>query len=124
MRKQTALFLIDGKPMLAPDWDVEVSRQDIDAADSGRDESGFLHRVVVRRDVGKWTFTYFHLTAQEYSYMESLFAGKDNFQFTYPAYTELNVPLSTTAYRSKHGIAWRCAVTGDIRDYQFSILEC
>ena len=62
MRKKTDLFLIDGLPMLAPDENVELSPEDIDASDSGRDESGVMHRFVVQQGVGKWTFSYGCLT--------------------------------------------------------------
>ena len=48
MRPFTNLFLINGKPMLAPDADVGVSYTDLDANDSGRDESGYMHRIVMR----------------------------------------------------------------------------
>lgn len=123
MRKTTQLFLIDGKPMLVPDEDLELSFEDIDASDSGRDESAVMHRFVVRRDVGKWTFSYAHLTQQEYGYMESLFAGKTSFQFTHPSHIDGQQQV-TTAYRSKHGILWRSAATGQFRNYQFSIIEC
>ena len=52
MRKKTDLFLIDGQPMLAPDENVEISVEDIDASDSGRDESGVMHRSFAN-DPGK-----------------------------------------------------------------------
>ena len=42
MRELTDLFLIDGQPMLAPDGNMELSAEDIEAGDSCRDESGFL----------------------------------------------------------------------------------
>lgn len=123
MRKTTDLFLIDGQPMLVPDEDMEISFEDLDAADSGRDESGVMHRFVVRRGVGKWTFSYAYLTQQEYAYMESLFAGKTTFQFTHPSHTG-GTQVTVTAYRSKHGILWRSAATGQFRNYQFSIIAC
>ena len=44
----TQLFLLDGKPIVAPDEDVEMSFEDLDAAQSGRDESGFMHRIRAR----------------------------------------------------------------------------
>ena len=44
----TQLFLLDGKPIVAPDEDVEMSFEDLDSAQSGRDESGFMHRIRVR----------------------------------------------------------------------------
>lgn len=124
MRKKTDLFLIDGLPLLAPDENVEISVEDIDASDSGRDESGVMHRFVVRQGVGKWSFSYACLTAQEYAYMESLFAGKSTFSFTYPDCAAGGQRKTITAYRSKHGILWQSAATGQFRNYQFSIISC
>lgn len=124
MRKKTNLFLIDGLAVLAPDENVEISVEDIDASDSGRDESGMMHRFVVRQGVGKWTFSYACLTAEEYAYMEGLFAGKATFQFTYPDYTAGGQARTLAAYRSKHGIAFQSATTGRFRNYSFSIIGC
>lgn len=124
MRKMTDLFLIDGQPILVPDENVEISMEDIDASDSGRDESGVMHRFVVRQGVGKWTFSYGYLTQKEYMYMEALFAGKATFRFTYPNSAYGGLPKVITAYRSKHGIVWRSAATGQFCNYQFSIIGC
>ena len=65
MRATTQLFQINGKPILAPDAEVVVSYSDLDASDAGRDESGFMHRIVVRHKVGSWKFSYSHLTEEE-----------------------------------------------------------
>ncbi len=124
MRKTTELFLIDGLPMLAPDENMEISMEDVEAADSGRDESGLLHRFMLRQGVGKWSFSYGRLTQQEYAYMESLFAGKTTFRFTYPDSAENNRKKEITAYRSKHGIRWQSAVTCGLCDYSFHIVGC
>lgn len=124
MRKTTDLFLIDGQPMLAPDENMGISMEDVDAADSCRDESGFLHRFIVRQGVGKWLFSYAYLTGEEYAYMESLFAGKASFRFTYPDCTAGGESKVMTAYRKQHGILWKSAATGQFRDYQFSIMGC
>lgn len=124
MRKTTDLFRIDGLPMLVPDENVDISMEDIDASDSGRDESGVMHRFVVRQGVGKWTFSYGCLTAEEYTYMESLFAGKTIFQFMYPDCGDGGQFKQITAYRSKHGILWQSATAGQFRNYQFSIIGC
>ena len=43
----TELYLLDGKPVVAPDGDMEMSFEDLDSAQSGRDESGYMHRMVV-----------------------------------------------------------------------------
>ena len=124
MRKKTNLFMIDGMPVLVPDENVEISMEDIDASDSGRDESGVMHRFVVRQGVGKWTFSYGCLTGEEYAYMESLFAGKATFRFTYPDCAAGGEANTVTAYRSKHGILWQSAATGQFRNYSFSIIGC
>ena len=124
MRAKTDLFQINGQPMLVPDGPVGTSWEDLDSADSGRDESGVMHRFVVRQGVGKWTFSYGCLTGEEYAYMESLFAGKATFRFTYPDCAAGGEASTVTAYRSKHGILWRSAATGQFRNYGFSIIGC
>jgi len=124
MRKKTDLFLIDGQPMLAPDENIEISMKDIDTADSARDESGFLHRFMVRQSVGEWLFSYAYLTAEEYAYMEGLFAGKAFFRFTYPDGIIGGEPREITAYRNQHEILWKSAAAGQFRNYQFSIKAC
>ena len=124
MRAKTSLFLIDGQPVLAPDENLEISAADVEAADSCRDESGFLYRFAVRQGVGKWTFSYAHLTEEEYAYMENLFAGKETFQFSYPDCANGGVIKQTTAYRKEHTILWQSAATGQFRNYRFSICAC
>ncbi len=62
MRRTTDLFTVNGQPMLAPDEEIGISYEDLDASDSGRDESGVMHRIVVRQKVPSWTFSYSHLT--------------------------------------------------------------
>ncbi len=118
MRKLTELFLIDGQPMLAPDEDMAVSVEDVEASDSGMDESAYYHRFVVRRGLGRWQFFYKELTEQEYAYMESLFAGKDSFRFTHP-FSENG---TVTAYRKKQEVQWHSL--NRLRNYQFSIVQC
>ena len=115
-------YQIDGKPLLIPDADVELSFSDLDDGDSGRDEAGYMHRIVVRYRVGSWTFRYFRLTAQEYQYMRSLFAGKTDFVFTYRDLE--GKPAKTRAYCSNDSITYRDAALGEYRNFQFSIIEC
>ena len=84
MNRLTDLYQLDGKSMLAPDADVEMEFSDLDSADAGRDESGYLHRSVIRRMVGVWNFAYAHLTGEEYRYMLSILPQGGTFDFTYP----------------------------------------
>ena len=118
------LFLIDGKPMLLPDENMELSFEDLDSASAGRDESGVMHRIMVRQKVGKWGFVYSRLTQEEYAYMEGLFQGKASFQFTFPSLEDRGKSKTVTAYRASHGISWRNAKTGEFCSYKFSIIEC
>lgn len=121
MRATTELYLIDGQPMLAPDQDVKTSFEDIDAASAGRDESGYMHRIPVRKKVGSWTFAYSALTQQELAYTEELFGDKTTFMFTFPG---KNGPEQRKCYRSKYGVSFHNARTGLWRGYGFSVIEC
>ena len=124
MRATTELFQINGKPMLAPDAEMVVSYTDLDASDAGRDESGFMHRIVVRHKVGSWKFTYSHLTEAEKRYMENLFSDAATFRFQHPSRLDAAVAEETLCYRSKYDISWKNARTGLWSGYGFSIIEC
>ena len=124
MRAKTELFKINGVAMLVPDAEVAVSYEDLDAADAGRDESGFMHRIVVRQKVGSWKFEYAHLTEAEKQYMENLFPDTGTFLFRHPSRKNAAVSEETLCYRSKYSISWRNARTGLWSGYGFSIIEC
>ncbi len=115
-------FLIDGAPILAPDAGLSVQLTDLDSPDTGRDESGVMHRLVVRRRVHSWELNYTQLTEGEYRYMESLFAGKTAFTLTYrdPG----GERAQCTAYCSGSSVAWADAVTGRCCGYKLHIAEC
>ena len=124
MRPFTNLFRINGKPMLAPDAEVGVNYEDLDSADSGRDESGVMHRVVVRYKVPSWSFSYSNLTEEEKLYMESLFPEEPTFTFSHPDRKNSYKTVETECYRSKYGIAWKNARTGLWSNYSFNIISC
>lgn len=124
MNTITELYQIDGKPMLAPDADVEMSFEDLDASDSGRDESGVMHRIVVRHKVGVWKFHYSHLTQEEYAYMLSILPKTGCFLFTYPKPEDCTQQESCMAYLSGYSILWHSARTKDFRNLKFSIIAC
>lgn len=122
---KTDLFLIDGKPMFAPDANISFSFEDLDDADSGRDESGVMHRIVIRHNVMSVSFEFSQLTYEEYKYMESLFANKATFSFTRPDSLDPEAPpITSKCYRSKYGIIWQNAKTGMCKNYKFNIIEC
>lgn len=122
MNTVTELFKINGQPMLAPDAGVEVSYSDLDAADSGRDESGFMHRLVVRHKIPTWQFSYSHLTADEYAYMRSILPQEGTFAFTYPS--EDGQQETVEAYLSKYTVLWQDLNLGSYRNLKFSIIGC
>ena len=122
--KLTDLFTVDGAPMIVPDQGVGFSYEDLDSESSGRDESGVMHRVVLRHKVGTWSFSYSHITEAEKAYLESLFAEKADFQFGHPDRTDGTQTEVCRAYRSKYGIAWKNAVTGLWDGYSFHVIQC
>lgn len=124
MRATTELFKINGVPMLVPDSEVGVSYEDLDSSDSGRDESGAMHRVPVRYKVGSWSFSYNHLTEAEKQYMENLFPDAADFEFAHPDRLDASVSVTSRAYRSKYGISWINVRTGLWSNYSFKIIEC
>lgn len=122
MRQYYFDFLIDGQPILAPDEDVTISYEDLDSEESGRDEGGYMHRIVLREGVKKIPLSYAFLNREEYLYMESLFRGKPSFQVE--CRDEHGTPMQFTAYRSKHSITISNVKTGTRKNYNFSIIEC
>lgn len=122
MRSFCYEFQIDNNPILTPDADIKVDYTDLDSDESGRDENGFMHRIVLRRGVKTFSISYRLLSRDEYRYMESLFAGKSQFEFKYRG--EDGNPVSFIAYRSKHSITFRNIRTGTYKNYAFNIIEC
>ena len=124
MRATTELFTVNGKPMLTPDGEVEVSYEDLDASDAGRDEAGFMHRIPVRRKVASWQFSYQWITEEEKQYMEALFGEDATFTFGHPDRVDAGVQVQTECYRSKYSITWRSARTGLWSGDGFTVIEC
>ncbi len=122
--KTTDRFLINGKPMLVPDAEVSFNYEDLDSSDSGRDQSGFMHRVVIRYKVPSWSFKFAALTDEELRYLESLFPEEPTFQFTHPSRLDSADLETTECYRSKFGITWQNAATGLWSGCSFNIIEC
>ena len=64
IRSYSTRYTIDGRPMLEPDEEAELSFSDLDASDSGRTEDGVMHRIVVREKVATFGFGYALLTGK------------------------------------------------------------
>lgn len=122
-RAKTNLFKIDGMPMVVPDHGVPFSYEDIDSADTGRDETGRMHRDVVLFKVGKWAFSYTEISLEDYTYLESLFGNKSSFTFTRPSRTNPAVSESTECYRSKYSMNAENLAKQKWVSYVFDIIE-
>ncbi len=122
MRKYFFDLLIDGQPVLVPDADVTISFEDMDSEVSGQDESGYMHRLLLRSGVKTIPLAYASLDTDEYRYMESLFQGKREFKVDCRGID--GSPLSFMAYRSKHSISVHNIKTGIHKNYNFNIIEC
>lgn len=114
--------LIDGQPVLRPDGDIDFSVEDFDSEETGRDEGGFMHRIVLREGMKVIPFVYSSLNHEEYKYMESLIKGKHEFTLSYT--DPGGERYEYTAYRSKYGITLVNHRTGSYKNYKFNIIEC
>lgn len=124
MRTFLDCFFVNGKPMLASDEEVAVVYTDLDSDESGRDESGVAHRIVIRYKLGTWSFIFKYITEEEKRYMENLFPDEPDFEFTHPDRIEGDKLVNSRCYRSNYGIAWKNMRTGLHRNYKFNIIEC
>lgn len=124
MRTKVDFYQVDGTPLLVPDEEPEFSFADLDASDSGRDESGVMHRLMVREKVGSWSFSYSSLTDEELRYLRNLFAGKAQFAFTHPVFGDSNATETCTAYMSQCSAAWKNQRTGRWRNFTFTVIQC
>ena len=121
IRAYSTLYTIDGTALLEPDEEPSITKTDLDASDSGRDESGVMHRIVVREKVSTFGFTYAILDKEDYAYLESLVRGKSQFLF---GYTDSDGQKKTcTAYCSKTSIVLKSR-NGLYKNFKFNIIEC
>ena len=122
MRKFDFEYLVDGKPMLAADQGVVLKYADLDSQDAGRDESGYLHRSVLRERVRTWGFTYGVVTGEELSYLTDLFAGKPTFLFRFR--NAQGQEECCRCYCSNHSVTFQNRRTGLYQNLKFNIIEC
>ena len=122
MRQYDTEFLIDNRPILVPDEGMQINLEDLDSSESGRDESGVMHRIVLREKVRKYSLQYKTLDRDEYVYLMSLFSGKPTFQVETRDADGKSVKF--TAYCSKHGISLFNKRTGLYKNMTLNIIEC
>lgn len=65
---------VDGVAMPTPDDPVQITEIDLDAASTGRPESGVLHRERVRHDVMQLNMSFGNLNAQQATQIRSAIA--------------------------------------------------
>lgn len=122
MRKPYYDFLIDGKPILMPDEGVSISASDMETEDSGTDESGVLHRFLLREKVRSFGLAYDTLTLEEYRYMRALIRGKTSFEVKYRDPDGQLAEL--TAYCSGYSLSLHNARLGLFKGLKLEIMEC
>jgi hypothetical protein len=115
-RKRLDTLLVNGKPLPCPDENVVISENDLDSDDTGRDEGGYMHRLVLRPAVKTWEFPYGYLSASDYDYIRSLVSE--------PIFSVDFWGVSTIAYCSNNSVTMRNALTGDYRNFTLKIIEC
>jgi hypothetical protein len=112
---------IDGFELPAPDSDASISKNDLDAEGSGRDEQGYMHRIVLRHKVKKWGFKYAVLKESDYNYIEELFDGKSDFSFSY--FKDGEEKMTTKAYCSGISALIHNISNGIYKGVSFNIIE-
>lgn len=115
-------FQVDGQPLLAPDAGVAVKTTELLSADSGRDESGFLHRRLLRQGMRQWDFSYAAVTGQEYRYLLGLFAGKGSFAFSFR--DEEGQPGLAQCYCAGCAASLYDSTRSVYQALKFSVVEC
>ena len=123
-RSTTDLYKVNNSAMLVPDNEVGENYEDVDAAETGRDETGHMKRYPVFYKCGKWSFDYNLITKEDYMFMEALFPDDGTFMFTRPSRRNPDVMVTTECYRSKYSISWFSPKRGMYKNYKFNIIEC
>lgn len=127
MLNKTNLLQIDGKPLPEPTEPAEIGFADVESKDSGYDESGVYHRLVMRYGVLSCALTYGYLTNEECAYLLELLQNKDTFQFTCPISSnskEVTKTITRTCYCSNRSAALQRLKNGAWRDMTLKIQEC
>lgn len=120
-RKLIYDFLIDGKPMLAPDADVTYDDYDLLSDGSGRDESGVYHTIILQKGLKTWGFTYSFLTEEEYRYVKSQIKGKQYISFSF--YDEDGHQQTISAYIKQTSVVYWSTRRRLYKDLKFEVIQ-
>lgn len=121
MRDMYSDFKIDDAPLPVMDADVEISVEDLDSSESGRDESGAMHRIVIAEKTIV-TIHYGTLTRSDYEYIMSLLRGKADFWFT--RVDENGETRRYKAYCAKRTATLHNQKLGIYKNMSLTIIEC
>ena len=110
-------YLIDGKALPEANGGVKLRFSDLESGETGLDESGFLHRVVLRRGLRSWEFAYRELTPTAYGALLALLPQKDSFLLQCQEGQILCWLESLTAAR-------RDSLQGPVYQLCFTLKEC
>lgn len=127
MLRRTALLQIDGQPLPEPTSPAEINFTDQESKDSGPDESGVYHRIILRFGVLSCTLTYDYLDNADCAYLMRLLQNKTTFQFTCPVSsddTDVSHTVTRTCYCSNCGAALQRLQHGVWRNMSLKIQEC
>ena len=116
-RAKSTDFFINGEPLPVPDAGIVYTATDLDGEETGRDEAGIMHRIVLREGVRTWEIPYAVLTAEDYQYIVQLLKNKPEFTFDFPS-------GFTTAYCSNHSVTWFNTRLGVYKNFKLKIIEC
>ena len=120
----TQRYMIENTPVVVPNAGVQLRVSDIEAEESGRDESGYLHRVVLRAGLGTWVLRYRDMSQEEYAYMMALLPGAGSFLFTHPdkadpARSNVSRCCITDVQAGSHD-----ALSGKSRELKITVTQC
>lgn len=115
-------FQIDGQPVPMPDADLAVSIRDMETEDSGADESGVMHRFLLRQHVRNFVLAYEELTQEEFRYLRALVEGKNTFRVQYR--NTDGQPVQLTGYCSGYSLRVHNARLGIYKGMKLEIWEC
>lgn len=121
-RSYDNFHLIDGVPMLTPDIDVEITYEDLESSDSGFDQGGFYHRIVMKFNRRKWKFKYAILTKDEFVYLRALLKGKQSFLFSFQ--NEQEKTETVMAISNPVTVAFQSKRSGLYKNLTIEIVEC
>ena len=109
-------YYIDGVAL--PGGGLAVCRTaDLEAGDTGRDESGFLHRWVLRQGLRRWEFSYRDMDDAAAGALLAQLPRQDSWLLTCPEGQTL-CHLKETTHRQ------RTTLTGTNHDITLTIEEC